>query len=123
LKKLVLLLLLICFLSNPIYAQAAPTTFFYVVTAVDANGQESAFSGQVTATLKQGMTRGVILTWLPTAPVAPQLPAASFNVYRSTTSGSGYVKINTSPVGSGSPTFTDPFVAPPAPSGLTAVVS
>jgi hypothetical protein len=100
-------------------AVAGPT-FYYVVTAVDANGFESAFSNQATAVFNQGNTTAT-LSW-----TAPPIPAggsaiAGYNVYRSTTSGTGYVKINTSLVTTGL-TYSDPFVTPNAPGGLAIAV-
>lgn len=114
-----------------LFAQASPATFYYVITAVDANGLESSPSPQTSATLKQGMTKGVTLTWTNNAPtLTGQLPPSVNNIYRSATSGgcavtsaSTCTKVGSVTVGSGSLTFVDPFVAPPAPSGPTQTVS
>lgn len=119
-RMIVVAVLLFLAVAGPARAQAAPT-FFYVVTAVDANGFESVFSTQASATLTQG-TKTVTLTW--TAPAVPAGGAAivGYNVYRSQTSGGAYAKITAAPV-TGGTTFADPFVAPNAPSGLTTKVS
>jgi hypothetical protein len=111
-KYLGLILLLLC-LSVSIAAQAGPT-FFYVVTAVDTAGFESAFSNQVTATFLLPAQKNVALTW--TAPAIPTggTAIAGYNVYRSKVSGSGYVKVNTALITSGV-AFTDAFVLPNAP--------
>jgi len=110
-KRLRYIVPLLLLLSCGTGCRAQTRTFFYVVTAVDASGNESAFSNEAAAQLKQGMLVGVTLKWNESSTVA------GFNVYRSSTSGSGYVKINTTLVTG--LTFVDPFVAPVAPSGLT----
>jgi hypothetical protein len=101
---------------------AGPATYYYVVTGVDANGLESANSNQATATLVQGMNKGVTLTWTNPAPGAGQSAIVSNNVYRGTTSGGPYTKINSAPV-TGGTTYLDPFVAPAAPTGTAATVN
>jgi len=100
-------------------AVAGPT-YYYVVTAVDTAGFESAFSNQATAMFNQGNTT-VTLTW--TASVVPTggNAIAGYNVYRGTVSGGPYTKINTSLVTTGL-TFADPFVIPNAPTGAAATV-
>jgi len=103
----------------------APTaTYYYVVTGVDANGLESANSSEAKATLVQGMTKGVTLTWVNPSPAAGSNQSAivSNNVYRGTIQGGPYTKINTAPV-TGGTTYLDPFVAPPVPTGTTAAVN
>lgn len=115
----ILILFCVAVFPGPAKAQVAPT-FFYVVTTIDANGLESVFSVQASATLTQG-TKAVTLTW-----VAPAVPAggaaiSGYNVYRSKVTGGSYARINASLVTA--VTYADPFVAPLAPSGLTAVAN
>lgn len=111
---------------------SSPATYFYVVTALDVNGLVSNLSNEASSTLKQGMTTGVTLRWTNGVPSGSQAALASNSVYRSTTTGACTAntigsttcpKIGNVAVGSGSPTFVDPFVAPPASNGLTATVS
>jgi len=109
-KKLGLCLFVIL-LATSLFAQAGPT-FFYVVTAVDANGLESVFSNQATITFGQGQ-HNATLSW-----VASTSTVSGYNVYRSKVSGSGYVKINTALVSG--VTYLDPFSLPNPPSGLAA---
>ena len=81
------------------------TTYYYVVKAVDTSSNESGYSSQVSATphsttppaVPTGLsaTSGdakVLLDWNDNN--EPDL--AGYNIYRSTTSGSGYTKVNTS---------------------------
>jgi fibronectin type 3 domain-containing protein len=98
----------------PAKAQSAPT-YFYVVTAVDSTGAESVFSNQVVAVLTQGK-HIVTLSY-----IASTSTVVGYNVYRGTVAGGPYTKINASLV-SGL-TYTDTFVLPNAPSGLTATIS
>jgi hypothetical protein len=103
---------LICMLTIP-SASAQTPTYYYVATAVDANGFESAYSNQVTATFAQGQ-KTTSLTW-----VAPAVPAggsaiAGYNIYRSKVSGGPYAKINAALVTGVA--YSDPFVLPNAPS-------
>ena len=87
------------------------TTYYYVVTAIDDAGVESTISAEVSETPTAGGIQTIDLSW------AAKPWAASYKVYRSTTSGS-YV----SPALAGSPTtnsFSDTGVtlqtgAPPA---------
>lgn len=85
------------------------TTYYYVVSAAVA-GAESANSAQAAATITPAVPTGlgatatgnqISLTW------TGSLGAASYNVMRSTTSGSGYVTVG-SPAGSN---FTDSGLA------------
>lgn len=96
---------------------AANPTFFYVITTVDSAGFESAFSTEATAAFQQGDSM-VVVSW--TAPTIAQggNPIAGYNVYRGTKTGGPYTKVNTSLVSG--VTYTDPFVVPSAPSGVTA---
>lgn len=88
-------------------------TFFYVVTAVDSVGRESAFSTEASATLLPTSTT-ITLTW-----TASLSTVAGYNMYRSKTTGGSYAKINAALV-SGVTSFIDPFPLPPVVSGLTA---
>lgn len=88
-------------------------TFFYVGTAVDSAGRESAFSTEASATLLPTSTT-ITLTWTASASTV-----AGYNMYRSPTTGGPYKKINTALV-SGVTSFIDPFPLPPVVSGLTA---
>ncbi|MFO8009156.1 MAG: carbohydrate-binding protein [Candidatus Brocadiia bacterium] len=89
------------------------TTYYYVVTATDTSGNESGYSNEASATPTD--------TTAPAAPTNLSATAgdgqgdldwdgntegdlASYSVYRSTTSGSGYSSIAT---GVGSSTYTD----------------
>jgi len=100
-------------------AQATPT-FFYVGTTVDANGLESVFSGQVTATLTQGK-KNAVLTWTAATVPTGGAAIAGYNIYRGTVSGGPFAKINTALVTA--VTYTDSFIPPNALSGLTATVN
>lgn len=91
----------------------AGPTFFYVGTAVDSIGRESAFSAEASATLTLTSTT-VTLNW-----TASTSTVAGYNMYRSPTTGGPYKKINSALV-SGVTSFVDPFPLPVAPSGWTA---
>jgi hypothetical protein len=105
-------------LTVPVRAQGP--TYFYVATAVDVNGFESAFSTQATAVFNQGQ-HIASLTW--TASVVPTGGAAiaGYNIYRAKVSGGPYTKINTALVTV--VTYSDTFVLPTAPTGLAAPTS
>src|SRR6266850_1382047 len=89
-----------------LFAQTTPSVF-YVVTAVDSIGRESAFSNEVNVLIPQG--KSVLLTWN-----ASTSTVSGYIVYRSLTTGTGYAKIGTT--SATVLTFTD--TAPNAPSGL-----
>lgn len=94
------------------------TKYYYVVKAVDSQGNESSASSEVNATpfAKPGAPTGVTatagdaqvaLSW--TAPAKTTYTVSSYNVYRSTTTGTGYAKINSSAVTA--TTYTDSTVS------------
>jgi hypothetical protein len=105
-KRTLICLALLLFASLS-FAQGTSPTFFYVATAVDANGIESVFSNEKSATLSQGHYT-VNLTW-----TASTSTVVGYNVYRSKTTGGPYTKINTTLVTG--VTYSDPFVPPNAP--------
>jgi len=87
------------------------TNYYYVVTALGPGNVASVFSNQVAIALVMpppanlvAVVPGVMLTWTPPAAIG----IVGYNVWRSTISGSGYVRINSSPVTV--PTFTDATV-------------
>lgn len=87
---------------------------FYVATAVDSSGTESAFSNEAAATVTP--THNLVdLTW--TASVST---VSGYNVYRSKVSGGPYTKINTALIPS--TTFSDTFSFPAAPTSLKTTV-
>lgn len=88
-------------------------TFFYVGTAVDSAGRQSAFSTEASATLLPTSTT-ITLNWTASASTV-----AGYNIFRSKTTGGPYVQINSALV-SGVTSFVDPFPLPVAPSGWTA---
>jgi hypothetical protein len=106
-KRIVLSLILL-FAVSSLLAQSTGPTFFYVATAVDANGIESVFSNERSATLSQGHYN-VVLTW-----TASTSTVVGYNIYRSKTTGGPYTKINAALITSGV-TYTDAFVPPNAP--------
>ena len=65
------------------------TTYSYRVRATDAAGNLSSYSNVATATTTLSISHSVTLSW-----VASTTPSVSYNVYRSTTSGGPYTKIN-----------------------------
>jgi len=82
-------------------------TVFYVVTAVDSIGRESAFSNEASVAIPPG--KSIALAWQ-----ASTSAVTGYNVYRSLTTGTGYVKIgSTALLG-----FTD--LPPNPPTSLTA---
>jgi hypothetical protein len=99
-------------LAIPLFGQGNGPTYFYVATAVDANGFESLNSNQVTITFLQGQ-HNAVLNW--TAPAIPIGGAAiaGYNIKRSKTAGGPYVNVNTALVTG--VTYTDTFVLPNAP--------
>jgi hypothetical protein len=118
-KRIAIGLLFLLLFVGAAQAQAGPV-YYYVVTAVDVNGFESAYSNQATATFGVGQ-KTASLSW--TASVVPSGGAAiaGYNIYRSKTTGTGYVKINAALVTG--VTYSDSFVPPTAPTGLTAPTS
>jgi hypothetical protein len=107
-----LVLVAILFVASPARAQ---TTFFYVATAVDSSGVESAFSNEASATINQNAVPPkltVVLKWN-----ASTSTVVGYNIWRSKTIGTGYVKINTAPIVV--LTYTDTFLPPAPPTGLT----
>ena len=87
---------------------------FYVVTAVDSNGRESAFSNEASATVT--VSHAVVdLSW--TASVST---VSGYNIYRGNVSGGPYTRVNASLI-SGT-TFTDTVTFPSSPTALKTVV-
>jgi hypothetical protein len=116
-RKLALFLSLILILWPVITAaQTASPTFYYVATTVDANGFESTFSTQVVITFQQAKHIAV-LSWTAATVPSGGAAVAGYNIYRGTTSGGPYTKINTALVSA--VTYSDTFVLPNAPSSLT----
>lgn len=93
----------------------AQATYFYVVTAVNADGLESVLSNEVSATITTAK-HSVTANW-----VASTSLVAGYNLYRGKVTGGPYVKVNTALI-SGT-TFTDTFPLPSPPTGLTAITN
>jgi fibronectin type 3 domain-containing protein len=92
---------------------ASGTTYYYVVTAVDPHSLESVSSNEVsvstppqppTSLMASAVPGQVTLTW--TASVSTTV--TGYNVYRSTVSGTGYMKVATLVQGT---TYQDSTVA------------
>lgn len=95
------------------------STYFYVAVAVDSNGAESIFSNQVSeaiATIVAAPNKSVVLTWNASSSTG----VVGYNVYRSTASGSLFVKINSTPIVG--LTYTDVYVPPNPPTGLAGAI-
>jgi fibronectin type 3 domain-containing protein len=117
-KLLPLLFLVVLLLAWPSKSQTA-TNYFYVATSVDASGLESVFSNQVsvtTSSVASATHHTVTLTWI--APTGSDV-AVGYNVYRSTTTGGPYTKLNSTLVTA--LTYNDVFTPPNPPTGLAAV--
>lgn len=114
-RRIFLAALLVLF-ATVLSAQSGPT-YFYVGTTVDANGLESVFSNQASCTFTQGQ-KSCVLTWTAATVPTGGAAIAGYNIYRSKTTGGPYTKINTALITSGV-TYTDSFVPPSAPSGMT----
>ncbi len=83
------------------------TTYYYVATALDSSGDQSGYSNEAPTTVGSNpvpnaptslsvtalAAKSVSLAWV--APASGAIPN-SYNVYRSTSSGSGYVIVGTS---------------------------
>lgn len=70
------------------------TTYSYRIRATDAAGNLSSYSNVATNTTTALISHFVTLTW-----IASVSPGVSYNVYRGTTSGGPYTKLNTSLIG------------------------
>lgn len=101
------LLFIIFIMLGFCFPSKAQTTYFYVATAVDSTGTESAFSNEVSAVPTANHVN-VNLTW-----IASTSTVSGYNVYRSKTSGTGYVKINSALITTLSYVDTFPFPTPP----------
>jgi len=101
-------------------AQAGPS-FVYVVTTVDINGFESAFSTSTTASFNQGQ-HITSLTWVAAIVPSGGAAVAGYKVYRGTVSGGPYTLISGSTLVTGV-AYTDTFVLPNAPTGPAATVN
>jgi len=96
--------------------------YYYVVTAVDTNNNESRYSSEASASPRDltppaaptglAATAGDEIVWLDWND-SNEADFAGYNIYRSTTSGSGYVKLNTSLL-----TYSD-YTDSNAPNGTT----
>jgi hypothetical protein len=117
-KNLLRLFALLLFAGTSL-AQSAGPTYYYVVTTVDANGFESAFSNQATATFTQGK-HITSLTWTAATVPTGGAAIAGYHVYRGTATGGPYTLISGSTLVT-AVAFQDTFVLPNAPSGLTGV--
>jgi fibronectin type 3 domain-containing protein len=92
------------------------TPYYYVVTAVDTNNNESRYSMEAKATPSNtrppeaptglSATAGDNIVWLDWND-NNEADFAGYNIYRSTTSGSGYSKLNTSLLGNSDYTDSD----------------
>lgn len=102
-------------------ARAQTTTYFYVVRTIDSLGIESASSTEIAvpvASIVAAAQHTATLSW--TAAVVKTNPIAGYNIYRSTTTGTGYVKIGNVPAST--LTFSDVTVPPSPPLGLSVAV-
>ena len=98
----------------------AGPTYFYVVTTVDVNGFQSAFSSQVAASFGQGK-HITDLSWTAATIPSGGAAIAGYNVWRGTVSGGPYTQINSALVTG--VTYADIFVLPNAVSGLAATIN
>lgn len=96
-------------LATPATPQQS-VTLFYVATAVDNNGLESAFSNESAATVS-GLHNVVDLSWTASTSIV-----AGYNMYRGKVSGGPYTKINTSLIAG--TTYTDTITFPASPTAL-----
>jgi hypothetical protein len=95
------------------FAQTIKTRY-YVVTSLDAVGDESVFSNQASCIFLAGKNH-CVLTWgAPTTGPA----ATSYSVYVSGTSGGPYTTLATGITGT---TYTDTVIPPNPPAGVTGV--
>ena len=111
-----MLLAFCCWLTWPSHAQALSGPYFYVATAVDSSGNESVFSNQapIGGCLPTAAKPHCALSW-----TASTSTVSGYNIYRSTTSGGPYTRVNASlVVGT---LYTDTFSFPAPPSGLGVV--
>jgi len=77
-------------IAAQLLGQQQSKTLYYVATALNSVGDESAFSNEVNATLSPAHPTAN-LSW-----IASSTPNVEYNVYRSNVSGGPYVKLNSS---------------------------
>jgi len=77
----------------------------FTVKVTDSGSPATTASASFSITVASGSSHSVLLNWT----ASPSAGMTGYNVYRSTTSGTGYTKINSSPIGG--LTYTDASVS------------